>query len=69
MLIYCRGFYIILIFGVLMTGCITDIYKSAVDERSLGDQYVNTLTSPPTSTMAMYIWLENMRPRTKKTRP
>jgi hyperosmotically inducible protein len=22
-----------------MTGCITDIYKSAVDERSLGDQY------------------------------
>ncbi|MEJ2223195.1 MAG: BON domain-containing protein [Desulfobacterales bacterium] len=22
-----------------MTGCITDIYKSAVDERSLGEQY------------------------------
>ncbi len=37
--IYYRGFYIILIFGILMTGCISDIYKSAVDERSLGDQY------------------------------
>ena len=37
--LYYRGFYIILILGILMTGCITDIYKSAVDERSLGEQY------------------------------
>ena len=36
--IYYRGFYIILILGILMAGC-TTIYKSAVDERSLGDQY------------------------------
>jgi hyperosmotically inducible protein len=34
-----RCFSIILILGILMTGCITDIYKSAVDERSLGEQY------------------------------
>ena len=34
-----RGFYIILILGMLMTGCVTDVYKSAVDERSLGQQY------------------------------
>ena len=33
-----RGFYIILILGILMTGCGT-IYKSAVDERSVGQQY------------------------------
>jgi hyperosmotically inducible protein len=32
------GLYIILISGILMTGC-TTIYKSAVDERSLGEQY------------------------------
>ena len=31
-------FYIILILGLLMTGC-TTIYKSAVDERSVGEQY------------------------------
>ena len=37
--IYYRSFYIILILGILMTGCMTDIYKSAVDERSLGEQY------------------------------
>ena len=36
---YGRGFYIvILISGILITGC-TTIYKSAVDERSLGEQY------------------------------
>ena len=35
---YFWGFYIILILGILMTGC-TTIYKSAVDERSLGEQY------------------------------
>ena len=34
-----RGFCIVLILGMLMTGCITDIYKSAVDERSVGEQY------------------------------
>ena len=34
-----RGFCIILILTMLMTGCITDIYKSAVDERSMGEQY------------------------------
>ena len=38
MLIFYRGFYIILILGILMTGCST-IYKSAVDERSMGEQY------------------------------
>ena len=32
------NFFIILIFGILMTGC-TTIYKSAVDERSLGEQF------------------------------
>ena len=37
--IFLRGFYIILIFGIFVTGCITDIYKSAVDERSMGEQY------------------------------
>ena len=31
-------FHIILILGFLMTGC-TTIYKSAVDERSVGKQY------------------------------
>ena len=36
---YGRSFYIIiLILGILITGC-TTIYKSAVDERSLGEQY------------------------------
>jgi hyperosmotically inducible protein len=35
---YTWGFYIILISGILMTGC-TTIYKSAVDERSVGEQY------------------------------
>ena len=35
---YFRGFGIILILGILMTGC-TTIYKSAVDERSVGEQY------------------------------
>ena len=36
---YGRSFYIIiLILGILITGC-TTIYKSAVDERSLGKQY------------------------------
>jgi hyperosmotically inducible protein len=34
-----RSFYtIILILGILITGC-TTVYKSAVDERSLGEQY------------------------------
>ena len=32
------NFYIILILGILMTGC-TTIYKSAVDQRSVGNQY------------------------------
>jgi hyperosmotically inducible protein len=32
------NFYIILILGILMTGC-TSIYKSAVDQRSVGKQY------------------------------
>ena len=36
---YYLVFGLILIAGFLMTGCISDIYKSAVDERSLGDQY------------------------------
>jgi len=35
---YIRGFYFVLIFAILMTGC-TTIYKSAVDERKLGEQY------------------------------
>ena len=35
---YTWGFYIILILGILMTGC-TTVYKSAVDERSVGQQY------------------------------
>jgi hyperosmotically inducible protein len=36
---YARGFYfIILILGILITGC-TTVYKSAVDERSVGEQY------------------------------
>jgi hyperosmotically inducible protein len=35
---YTRGFCIILILGILMTGC-TTIYKSAVDERKVGEQY------------------------------
>jgi hyperosmotically inducible protein len=38
MLKFYRGFYIILILGILITGCGT-IYKSAVDERSVGQQY------------------------------
>lgn len=38
MLKYYRGFYLILILGILMAGC-TTIYKSAVDERSVGEQY------------------------------
>lgn len=32
------NFFIILILGILLTGC-TTIYKSAVDERSVGEQY------------------------------
>ncbi|MGD8520297.1 MAG: BON domain-containing protein [Desulfobacterales bacterium] len=35
---YTRVIYIILILVILMTGC-TTIYKSAVDERSIGEQY------------------------------
>jgi hyperosmotically inducible protein len=35
---YIRDFCIILILGILMTGC-TTVYKSAVDERSVGQQY------------------------------
>jgi hyperosmotically inducible protein len=35
---YIRLIYIVLISVLLMTGC-TTIYKSAVDERSLGEQY------------------------------
>jgi hyperosmotically inducible protein len=35
---FISNFYIILILGILMTGC-TTIYKSAVDERSVGQQY------------------------------
>lgn len=35
---YIRVIYAILIFVILMTGC-TTIYKSAVDERSVGEQY------------------------------
>ena len=35
---YYRGFYLILILTILITGC-TTVYKSAVDERSLGEQY------------------------------
>jgi hyperosmotically inducible protein len=35
---YYLSFCIILILGILMTGCST-IYKSAVDERSIGGQY------------------------------
>jgi hyperosmotically inducible protein len=36
---YARGFFLIfLILGILITGC-TTVYKSAVDERSLGKQY------------------------------
>ena len=35
---YYWPFYFVLILVILMTGC-TTIYKSAVDERSLGDQY------------------------------
>ena len=35
---YSRIIYIVLIPVILMTGC-TTIYKSAVDERSLGEQY------------------------------
>ena len=35
---YFWGFFIILILGILMTGC-TTIYKSAVDERSVEEQY------------------------------
>ena len=35
---YTWSFYIILILGILMTNC-TTIYKSAVDERSVGEQY------------------------------
>jgi hyperosmotically inducible protein len=38
MLRYIRGFCIILILGILTTGC-TTIYKSAVDKRSVGEQY------------------------------
>lgn len=38
MLKYIRSFYIFLILAILMTGC-TTIYKSAVDERSVGEQY------------------------------
>ena len=34
-----RDFYLILILAILMSGCVTDIYKAAVDERSLGEQY------------------------------
>ena len=36
---YYRYLYLTLFLGMLMMGCISDIYKSAVDERSLGDQY------------------------------
>jgi len=32
------NFFIVLILGILLTGC-TTIYKSAVDERSVGEQY------------------------------
>ncbi len=35
---YIRVIYIVLILVILMTGC-TTIYKSAVDERSVGEQY------------------------------
>jgi hyperosmotically inducible protein len=35
---YYRSFCIILFLGILMTGCST-VYKSAVDERSVGEQY------------------------------
>ena len=35
---YIRVIYIVLILVILMTGC-TSIYKSAVDERSVGEQY------------------------------
>ena len=35
---YIRDIYMILILVILMTGC-TTIYKSAVDERSVGEQY------------------------------
>ena len=35
---YGWNFFIVLILAVLLTGC-TTIYKSAVDERSLGEQY------------------------------
>jgi hyperosmotically inducible protein len=38
MLRYCWGFCVFLIIGILMMGC-TTIYKTAVDERSLGRQY------------------------------
>jgi hyperosmotically inducible periplasmic protein len=38
MIRYIRGFCIILILGILLTGC-TTVYKSAVDERKLGEQY------------------------------
>jgi len=34
-----RCFCLTLLLAMLLTGCISDIYKSAVDERSLGDQY------------------------------
>jgi osmotically-inducible protein OsmY len=39
--LYYRGFYIILILGILMTGCTIAVgtYKVAADERSLGEQY------------------------------
>ena len=36
---YYRCLYLTLLLAMLMMGCISDIYKSAVDERSLGDQY------------------------------
>ena len=36
---YYRYFYLSLLLAMLMMGCLSDIYKSAVDERSLGDQY------------------------------
>ena len=35
---YIRVIYIVLVLVILMTGC-TTIYKSAVDERSVGEQY------------------------------
>jgi len=35
---YIRFIFIVLVLVILMTGC-TTIYKAAVDERSLGEQY------------------------------